>query len=273
MRILNLMEDTKGNNDCIFQHGLSFYIETKKHKILMDTGANGDFIKNAEILGVDLQAVDMVVISHGHYDHTGGLLEFCKINSNAIIYMHTLAGNPYYHVNTQEERYIGIAPEILQLKNLVLIKENMTIDNELSLFTGVTGRRLWPKGNMELKCRNENGEFVQDEFLHEQYLVIQDGDRKWLFSGCAHNGILNIMEHYCQLYGTEPDYVVSGFHMMQKQYSEADIAAIQETGQLLKDYNTIFYTGHCTGQTAFTVLKEEMGEQIREIHSGDEVAG
>lgn len=271
MKILNLMEDTKGNPACTYQHGLSFYIETQNHKILLDTGANGDFIKNAEVLGVNLEAIDTVVISHGHYDHTGGLLDFCKCNTRAKIYMHALAGRGYYHVNAYEERYIGINTEILNLENLILVQENMKIDEELSLFTGVTGRILWPKGNLELKCKLETGEFVQDTFLHEQYLVIQTEQTHWLFSGCAHNGILNIMEAYCQLYGMEPDYVVSGFHMMQKQYQKEDLDAIRQTGQRLKDYHTMFYTGHCTGEEAYAILKEEMGARVNKICCGEEV--
>lgn len=272
MRIVNLMEDTKGeNNTCIYQHGLSFYIETEHHKLLMDTGASEDFLQNARILGVDLTKVDTVIISHGHYDHTGGLMEFAKQNPDAVIYMHKLAGRAYYHVNAKEERYIGIEPEILKLKNLVFVDEDRMIDEEVSLFTGVTGRRLWPKGNQELKLKLENGTYVQDDFSHEQYLVVQERGKVLLCSGCAHNGILNIMERCCSLYGKVPDLVMSGFHMMQKSYFEEDYQAIRETGRLLKKYSSMFYTGHCTGSTAYELLKKEMGEQVAALHCGDEV--
>ncbi|WRK55771.1 MBL fold metallo-hydrolase [Coprobacillaceae bacterium CR2/5/TPMF4] len=87
MKIINLIEDTPGSSNCLYEHGLSFYIETKKHKILMDTGASDAFIKNATQLGIDLKQVDIVVLSHGHYDHSGGILSFVKINPNATIYI------------------------------------------------------------------------------------------------------------------------------------------------------------------------------------------
>ena len=72
MKIVTLMEDTCGHSECCFEHGLSVYIETKNHKILMDTGATNAFIHNAAKLCVDLERVDTVILSHGHYDHDGG---------------------------------------------------------------------------------------------------------------------------------------------------------------------------------------------------------
>ena len=80
MKIITLMENTQGEEGCAFEHGLSLYIETEKHKILADTGATGAFAENAEKLGVNLSSVYMVVLSHGHYDHSGGILTFTEKN-------------------------------------------------------------------------------------------------------------------------------------------------------------------------------------------------
>ncbi|MFR0986450.1 MAG: MBL fold metallo-hydrolase [Frisingicoccus sp.] len=90
MKIVNLIENTEGCSGCASEHGLSFYIETK-HKLLVDTGATDAFVRNAKMLGVDLKAVDTVILSHGHYDHGGGLPAFIKINSKAKIYIRTAA--------------------------------------------------------------------------------------------------------------------------------------------------------------------------------------
>lgn len=80
MRIINLIENTEGIDGCVYAHGLSFYIETSGHKLLMDLGPSEDTIKNAAVLGVDLSSVDTVILSHGHYDHSGGIIPFTKIN-------------------------------------------------------------------------------------------------------------------------------------------------------------------------------------------------
>ena len=96
MKIVNLIENTEGKNGCAFAHGLSFYVETKKHKLLVDLGPSEETIRNAEILGIDLSKVDTVILSHGHYDHSGGILPFAKINDHAVIYMQESATDAYY---------------------------------------------------------------------------------------------------------------------------------------------------------------------------------
>ncbi|MBQ7943030.1 MAG: MBL fold metallo-hydrolase [Lachnospiraceae bacterium] len=270
MKIVNLMEDTKGVDGCINEHGLCFYAETNKHKLLVDTGASDAILENAKTLGIDLAQVDTVVISHGHYDHTGGLLAFAKENPNAKIYMRANAGRAYYSIKEQGEKYIGIHQDILKLPQLVLVEGDLQIDEELSLFTNVTGRRFWAKGNLLLK-RKDGEHLVQDEFEHEQCLVVTEGERNVLFSGCAHNGILNILEKYRELYQSYPDMVVSGFHMIQQEYTPEDIENIRQTARELAKLDCIFYSGHCTGQLALDVMIEIMQEQLHQIHSGTRI--
>ena len=271
MRIVNLIEDTKGVENCHYEHGLSFYIETKKHKLLLDTGATNSFLENAQKLGVDLTKIDTVVISHGHYDHTGGVLSFTKINSNAKIYIQKSAQGEFYNYREQKEKYIGMDKKISLLEQIVFLEGDYVIDDELSIFTGVKGRKLWPKGNEILKKKCQNL-FVQDDFSHEQYLVITQDNEKVLLSGCAHNGILNILETFFQIYKTNPTSVISGFHMMKKDsYSHRDVQMIEETAHILKDMDTRFYTGHCTGEYPLEILKNIMGDKLTAIHSGETI--
>ena len=271
MRIVNLIENTPGAEGCLYEHGLSFYIETKNHKLLVDTGASDAFIHNAKVLGVDLTKVDTVILSHGHYDHSGGILSFVAMNPTAKIYMQQNAAGEYYHKDETVEKYIGIDQEIKSLPQVVWVDGDCKIDDELELISNVTGRRLWPQGNMELK-ELVNGEFVQDEFSHEQYLVITDGDKKLLVSGCAHNGVLNILEKYRELYGDHPYAMISGFHMRKKSdYTDEDIAVMEETAREFCDTDTVFYTGHCTGEYPFEVMKKILGEQLIYVHSGEEI--
>lgn len=267
MKLTILTEDTCGHPECVYEHGLSIYIETSKHRILMDTGASDVLISNARKLGVHLEAVDTVIISHGHYDHTGGVRAFCNLNPTAQIYMQQKAAGDYYH----GERYIGIDKEILSLPNLHLLQGDEVIDDELSIFTGITGRRFYPQSNLILSEKVEN-KLVQDTFAHEQCLVIQTPGSHVLLSGCAHNGILNILDRYHQLYQAMPDYVISGFHMMKKtDYTPEEIRTITETARELKKWNTGFYTGHCTGQNAYDLMKPIMGEQLMQIHCGSRI--
>lgn len=289
MRILALMENTCGRQDCKIEHGLSLYIETAGHKLLADTGASPAFMENAKTLGVDLDAVDTVIISHGHYDHAGGLMEFCRAHPRAKVWMQRLAGEDYYH----GDRYIGIDKRLLDLPQVRLLDRDVTIDEELSLFTGITGRRCFPEGNRALRhrraaahmpcsvCTDEPDSFADepdscvdepDSFAHEQCLVIQEGERRVLISGCAHNGILNILDRYREQYHGEPDVVISGFHMMKKtEYTEAERQVICDTAEELAGYRSVFYTGHCTGEAAIALMRPVMGEKLKVLHCGMEM--
>ncbi len=269
MKIINLVEDTKGNPLCEYEHGLSFYVETACHKILVDCGATDMFIRNADILGIDLTKVDMVILSHGHYDHSGGILPFVERNSSAFIYMTESAGGEYYHVTSTMEKYIGIAKEILELPGCRKVSGESKIDDELFLFSNITGSKFPISGNRVL-MKKEGQQFVQDSFEHEQCLVITQGEKKILMSGCAHNGIVNILERYQEIFGGYPDIVISGFHMMQKEpYTQEEIQNIENIGKFLVETGALFYSGHCTGQPAFDILKKIMGEKLQAIHSGE----
>ncbi len=268
MKIVNLIEDTEGLSGCMAEHGLCFYIETNRHKLLLDTGATDGFISNAARLGVDLTQVDTVIISHGHYDHAGGVLAFVKGNPTAKIYIHAKAVGEFYNCKYPTPKYIGMDPAIPSLPQVTFLDGNLTIDEELSLFTGVTGRRLWPKGNASLR-KKSGGDFVQDTFEHEQYLVVTEGDKRVLLSGCAHNGILNILATYHTLYGENPTHVITGFHTLRDTYTQEDDAILTETAQILAGMNTQFYSGHCTGTYALEVMGQILGDRLTAIHSGD----
>ena len=271
MKIITLMENTAKDDTIRAEHGLSLYIETNRHTLLSDCGCTDAFIENAATLGVDLQKVDSVFLSHGHYDHASGILPFTALNPEAAIYMQEKALLPYYHKTESVERYIGIDPAIGALPQLRTLNGDIVIDEELSLFTNVTGRKLWPKGNLELK-KKVGDDFLQDEFDHEQYLVLFQEGKKILISGCAHNGILNILDKFIELYRHEPDIVISGFHMMKSsEYTPEEVETIKQTACELKKYKTKFYTGHCTGEPAFKIMKEILGVQIEYVRSGEEL--
>lgn len=266
MKVTILMEDTCGNCICEYEHGLSVYFETENHKILADTGASSKTIENAKRLGISLADVDTVFLSHGHYDHSGGIRAFVEMNPKADIYMQRSALGEFYH----GERYIGIDKKIISLPTVKVLDGEVRISQELSVFAGITGRRNWPQGNRSLSVK-KGEQFVQDEFKHEQCLVIK-GEKTVLFSGCAHNGILNILDRYSELYGGCPNVVISGFHMVKKtEYTEEEEETIRNTARELAKLPIRFYSGHCTGEKAMNMMQEIMGNQLVWMRSGMEM--
>ena len=271
MRIVNLIENIKGNPECDFEHGLSIYVETETYKLLVDTGCTDTFLENAKRLSIQLEDVDFVVLSHGHYDHGGGLLHFAKVNSHAHIYVRDNVFSNFYHGKDENKRYIGLDKRISNLSQIRYVGGTIRINEELLLFTNVTSRTLWPSGNLELTVEKD-GVLVQDDFSHEQYLVISREGKDILISGCAHNGILNILEEYHRIFSKDPDVVISGFHMMKKNgYKQEDIELIEQTAWKLKEYKTKFYTCHCTGEEPYERMKRILKDQIEYVKSGEEI--
>lgn len=304
MKIVCLMENTVGNESCKSEHGLSLYIEMEKNTILVDTGASGLFLENAENLDIDLKKVETVFLSHGHYDHGGGILDFHKVNPTAEIVMQKSALGDYWHKSESVEKYIGLDYKIKEMENLILLDGNykyykknrncntnsrLSYENQeekgkdyisnkkdnIEIFilriTSKEELKCWPKGNLVLKERKDN-QYIQDSFIHEQYLILEENEKSVLISGCAHNGILNILEEYHNRYEAYPDVVVSGFHMRKKEgYTEEDYEVIRETARRLKETGTLCYTGHCTGEEPYKLMKEIMEEKLEYLHCGDKI--
>ncbi|MCR4940176.1 MAG: MBL fold metallo-hydrolase [Treponemataceae bacterium] len=315
MRITALIENTPGVEGCLPLHGLSFFIETERHKILFDFGPSDETLRNAEKLGIDLGQVDVAVLSHGHYDHSGGLLAFAALNPAAKIYMQRGAGGENYAFDGPDKgyRYIGIDKRILQLPQVQLLDGDFRIDEELSLFTvetrpyplPSTNRRILkkvcqaptapvaetsPTGVAETASGSQgtasvaglapcsSGDaapctYIQDDFSHEHCLFVScDDGSQALISGCAHNGILNIMEEFSRKFGRDklPQLVVSGFHLMKKSgYQESDFTEQRDIARKLASYPCKFYTCHCTGEEPYSQMKLVLGDKLDYIHTGN----
>ena len=252
MKLVTLMENTTACDNLRCEHGLSLYLETGNHKILFDAGQSSAFAENAEKLGVDLREVDFAVLSHGHYDHGGGLERFLEINKTAPVYISSHAFEPHYSANG----YIGLD---LQLQG----KEQLrSVAEETALAEGITLYQLdvVPADTAGLEME-EQGQRKPDDFRHEQYLLVEEGGKRILISGCSHKGILQIMEAF------RPDILVGGFHFMKITAEET----LRKAAEKLLEYDTVYYTGHCTGQTQYAYLKSVMGDQLHYIATGTTV--
>lgn len=262
MNIHVLIENTTSNPALVAEHGLSFLIETEHHRILFDTGQTGAFIENARQMGIDLQEVDMVVLSHGHYDHGGGLKHFLDLNDHAKIYMSRHAFTPCFN---GVEKYIGLDKTLRDNERIILTDEELQIDSELSLYSCNQMEKLVPINSFGLNVLR-HGTLMPDDFRHEQYLLIQERERKILFSGCSHKGILNIANWF------QPDVLVGGFHFVKLNPEDGiDKKCLESAARELLQYPTRYFTGHCTGIVQYQFLKEIMGDRLEYLSTGQMV--
>jgi 7,8-dihydropterin-6-yl-methyl-4-(beta-D-ribofuranosyl)aminobenzene 5'-phosphate synthase len=112
------------------------------------------------------------------------------------------------------------------------------------------------------------GEMLPEDFIHEQYLVIEEGDKKVLITGCSHKGILNIM-HWMK--DSPPDVVIGGFHLMHNDFSEESRNKLDDLAARLAEYETVYYTCHCTGINQYEYLKARMNKNLYYISAGQEL--
>lgn len=254
MKITTLMENTTCREDLAAEHGLSLYIETAGRTILFDAGQSGAFADNAQKLGIDLRKVDLCILSHGHYDHGGGLKRFLEINRRAPVYISRHAFGAYF----SSGKYIGLDPALENHPQLVTAEDHQVLSDGIMLQSSAAMERPFPFGAFGQTVL-EQGIHRRDDYRHEQYLLIEESGRRFCFSGCSHAGVLNILHRY------QPDVFVGGFHFIKMEPHGQDL---QTAAQQLSAFPTRYFTGHCTGQAQYAVLKEALGHRLSYLHTG-----
>ena len=258
MKIQCLIENSFSHPDFISEHGLSLLIEACGQRVLFDTGASPAFAANASRMGTDLSTIDAAIISHGHYDHGGGLARFLELNQQACVWASRHAFEPHFNASGKD---IGLDQELASHPRILPVPD--------SIFSPVPGFTLIQATEIPCTYPAEGsgmstvicGCHVPDDFRHEQYLLIEEAGRRVLISGCSHRGILNIATHF------KADVLIGGFHLMKANVNR-EARRLEQMADILISLPTIYYTGHCTGDAAFAFLKARMKEQLHGITTG-----
>jgi len=270
MRITVLVENTAACPGLITEHGLSMHIGWKGGNLMMDFGHKGAVTENAKALGVDLTGADMGVLSHGHFDHGGGIAAFREVNPAMPIYVQKEAFDQYWASRVDGSvEYIGLDAALLRDENIRSVSGVTELGAGALLADGITGRKLYSRANDSLLMKTERG-LEPDLFRHEQLLFLPNGSGYVLFSGCAHNGIVNVMERAAAVWGKAPGAVFGGFHLADPTSSRGyDPELTDAIGRELLKYPTRYFTCHCTGVAAYGVLQKTMGDAVAYAACGD----
>jgi len=223
-KITILCENTAGAMfGLIGEHGFSALIEKDGEKILFDTGQGFTLKHNASILGVDFKEINKIVISHGHYDHTGGLMDALYPPRGAKVYLHPdCFGAKYAKLNTPkgtDYMYIGIKfkKEILEdsLKaEFVYLKEFTEISKGIYFSGEVPKEERFAIKDTRLVVRTDDGQYIEDPFNDDISLLIETDKGPVVLLGCAHSGVVNILRYFSKKTGYKKFYgVIGGTHL------------------------------------------------------------
>ena len=275
LKIRVVVEDSNSQVDARLwsQHGLSFFLEvdlgTEKMRILMDTGASPEVtLHNFALLKIDPADLDMIILSHGHYDHTGGLLGVLgDVHRRIPVLAHPQIFSPKMKISpflkhiglpfTREKAEAAGAVFLLSRSHM-LLTEGLTTTGEV--------KRDVPLETVEGFWTVREGQFCQDSILDDQSLVAHiEGKGLVVISGCAHAGIINTLRQAQRITGIKEVYaVMGGFHL-----SSASPERLEATAKSLQRFDPkVVRPGHCTGQRAISRLQEVLGDRCRPLACG-----
>jgi len=265
MKLTTLIENKRVDNRVQCEHGLSFLLQINGLQILFDTGQSDKLISNAQQLNIQLEDIDYVILSHGHYDHTGGLPAFLNINSKAKVIIHPLAFKQRFSRSTKMIKENGIAwrHKMEQYAHrLLFIDEDIELADQVWILTNIKAQKGFEVINERLVCKAAD-QYVPDVFSDELILVAKDNANPIVICGCAHTGIVNILhEVHQRLQFSNFSVVAGGLHLSGQP---DDI--IQKTINGIQPFEVEQWAlNHCTGDRALELFDAAYPDRV--VYSG-----
>ena len=266
IRITILSENLVGKRVGIGEHGFSAYIETDQGNYLFDTGSGHSIVANSLTLNKDLKSIRKIFLSHGHFDHTGGLPEVLKLKENVDVHAHPHIFLDRIHVIKENEketkRFVGIPYKKGYLEflgaNFILNTDFIEVEKGMFLTGEVPRKTSFEKPDPRLFSEID-GKMAQDIFLDDQSLILDTEKGLVVILGCAHAGTINILDHVIDKTGKENFYaIMGGTHLdfLTPEQLEESIMALNKL-EIEK-----IGVSHCTGMRAAFRFHQEFGDRF-----------
>lgn len=245
MELTVLIENT-ARSGLAYEHGLSVYINYKGHELLLDGGSSGAFLRNAEVLGVDITKIELAALSHGHYDHGDGLAAFLEVNRTAPVWLRPKALEP----QELDGEQVGLSPRA----GAALRDRGRFVEGPTEVLPGV-----W---------------LVPDRVDHEQSLALEGDEGLVVLNSCCHAGAGYIVRDLKKRFPGKPvAALIGGLHLMGLGGPDTLGVApgiVRNLGKWLFEELEVgaLYTGHCTGDPALALLREDYPERVRRLTGG-----
>ncbi len=275
MKLTFLMENKTYREGIKAEHGLSVYIEAEDMNILFDAGATDAFISNALSLGVELESVEAAVVSHGHYDHTGGFPAFCGINKSAPVYIHKNAFRQSFSIEGEgkEKKLSGIRwsrEERNAFEDRLVFTEGPLKLTDNIWITGTVGKDRDFVPSERFYWTDEEGNTIEDDMSHEQCLVIREKEGLYIFSGCSHRGVMAALKESQSMFpGERVAAFVCGMHLYSASDEDRERIVRETAAALRENGGGAVIPVHCTGTEALCSLKEALGEGCVILSAGN----
>lgn len=252
------------------EHGLSLWIEQAGTKLILDTGSSGAFVENARLLGIDLTEAECVLISHAHYDHTGGIGAYFKECPEGKVVARKEIQDLFY----SGDRFIG-APTMAFMNSSRFFYVEKTVKlQEIFFLISHKPDHLAPIGERNHLYKMQEGSLVPDDFLHEITVAVKTEKGLVIFSSCCHSGLKNTLQEVRQIF-TRPIYAfVGGLHLKGKDEQGREICTYSDSeldemaAAIRREKIQKVYIGHCTGAVGFAKLKERLGDIVEPLTTG-----
>lgn len=271
IKITGLMDNYTGHYQCLAEHGLSYFIETPGFNMLFDTGASEKTVYNTSKLGVDIKTIKYILLSHGHYDHTGGLKSVLEeVHPVTIVAHPDIFLERFYKFEDDSIKKLSnpySQEELEQLGGVLELTDEPFFFEQNIYSTGFVTRES-PHTAYDNMIKVDNGKFLPDTIKDDQALIIVLNDQLNIITGCSHSGILNIVKQAIKMSGINIiNYIIGGLHFHDTQEDK------------LKDilYDLNYYNidniaiSHCTGINKFNVIQDNVACRLTYLGVGESI--